>query len=118
MVCIFLSLLKRKLPHRCPKQGGGVKATFGQCPKGSSFFLGMTSLMEREVFFYKACLYCLLYQAEYEEEEKNILLKRVIGNTIVNVIRCLVLRTVQSHQERKKELNKKIISSCPLMQFS
>ena len=38
MVCFFLSLLKRKLPQRCPKHGGGVKATLGQCPKGSSFF--------------------------------------------------------------------------------
>ena len=26
------------------EMGGGVKATFGQCPKGSSFFLGITSL--------------------------------------------------------------------------
>ena len=43
MVCFFLSLLKRKLPQRCPKQGG-VKATFGQCPKGSSFFFRITSL--------------------------------------------------------------------------
>ena len=45
MVCFFLSLLKRKLPQRCPKRGGGVKATFGQCPKGSSFFLRMSSLI-------------------------------------------------------------------------
>ena len=50
MVCFFLSLLKRKLPQRCPKQGGwgGVKATFGQCPKGSSFFFRMTSLTRTE----------------------------------------------------------------------
>ena len=46
MVCFFLSLLKRKLPQACPKRvgGGGVKATFGQCPKVSGFFLGMSSL--------------------------------------------------------------------------
>ena len=44
MVCFFLSLLKRKLPQRCPKRGGGGKATFGQCPKGSSFFFVITSL--------------------------------------------------------------------------
>ena len=50
MVCFFLSLLKQKLPQRCPKQGGGrgVKATFGQCPKGSSFFFRITSL--RNIF--------------------------------------------------------------------
>ena len=47
MVCFFLSLLKRKLPQRCPKQGGGVKATFGQCPKGSSFFFRITSLSSK-----------------------------------------------------------------------
>ena len=35
MVCFFLSLLKQK---------GGVNVTFGQCPKVSGFFLGMSSL--------------------------------------------------------------------------
>ena len=45
MVCFFLSLLKRKLPQSCPKRGGGVKATFGQCPKGSSFFLGLLPIV-------------------------------------------------------------------------
>ena len=28
MVCFFLSLLKRKLPRRCPKQGGGGEGHF------------------------------------------------------------------------------------------
>ena len=43
----FLSLLKQKLPQGCPKRvgGRGVKATFGQCPKVSSFFSRMSSLM-------------------------------------------------------------------------
>ena len=48
----------KKLPHGCPKWAdtkvtsqvskmrGGVKATFGQCPKVSSFFLGITSLSQ------------------------------------------------------------------------
>ena len=43
----FLNLFKQKLPQVCPKWvrgGGGVKATFAQCPKESSFFLGITSL--------------------------------------------------------------------------
>ena len=31
-------------PNDVQNRGGGVKATFGQCPKGSSFFLGITSL--------------------------------------------------------------------------
>ena len=52
MVCFFLCLLKQKLPQRCPKRGGGggVKATFGQCPKGSSFFLRITSLIPGNIF--------------------------------------------------------------------
>ena len=61
MVCFFLSLLKRKLPERCPKQGGGrgVKATFGQCPKGSSFFFRITSLRIKKIrcLFEIICLY-------------------------------------------------------------
>ena len=42
----FLNLFKQKLPQRCPKRvgGRGVKATFGQCPKVSGFFFGITSL--------------------------------------------------------------------------
>ena len=28
MVCFFLSLLKQKLPQRCPKQGGGGQGHF------------------------------------------------------------------------------------------
>ena len=28
MVCFFLSLLKRKLPRRCPKRGGGGEGHF------------------------------------------------------------------------------------------
>ena len=51
----FLNLfLFFKLPHRCPKQGGGVEATFGQCPKGSSFFLRIASPSQRLLilFFY------------------------------------------------------------------
>ena len=47
MVCFFLSLLKQKLPQGCPKQGGGVKATFGQCSKGSSFFSGSLPLVNQ-----------------------------------------------------------------------
>ena len=40
MVYFFLSLLKRKIPQKVSETrgGGGVKATFGQCKKGSSFF--------------------------------------------------------------------------------
>ena len=47
MVCFFLSLLKQKFPQGCPKRvgGRGVKATFGQCPKVSSFFSGCLPLV-------------------------------------------------------------------------
>ena len=47
MVCFFLGLLKLKLTQWCLKRGGGVKATFGQCPKGSSFFFRITSLSKK-----------------------------------------------------------------------
>ena len=29
----------QELPHGCPKWGGGVEATFGQCPKERRFFM-------------------------------------------------------------------------------
>ena len=32
-------VLTPQLPHRCLKQVDGVTATFGKCPRGSSFFL-------------------------------------------------------------------------------
>ena len=43
-VYVFLKSVLQKLPPLCPKQVKGdggrvVKATFGQCPKVSSFFL-------------------------------------------------------------------------------
>ena len=41
----FVNLFRQKLPQGCPKRvGGGVKATFGQCPKVSGFFFRKTSL--------------------------------------------------------------------------
>ena len=40
--CTFsLNIFKTKVTPSVSKTGGGVKATFGQCPKVNSFFLGM-----------------------------------------------------------------------------
>ena len=51
--------------------GGGLKATLGKCSKGSSFFLGMTSLSRPKLFyqcnratpliFFKTSLYLILW---------------------------------------------------------
>ena len=42
MVCFFLSLLKRKLPQRCPKRGGGGEGHFWTISKRKQlFFLGL-----------------------------------------------------------------------------
>ena len=40
-----------ELPQVSPNGWGGVKATLGKCSKGSSFFLGMTSLSRPKVCY-------------------------------------------------------------------
>ena len=45
MVCFFLSLLKRKLPQRCPKQTrGGSRPLLDNVQKEAAFFFRITSL--------------------------------------------------------------------------
>ena len=39
MVCFFLSLPKRKIPQRCPKQGGGDEGHFWKISKSKQLFL-------------------------------------------------------------------------------
>ena len=60
-----------ELPQVSPNGGGGLKATLGKCSKGSSFFLGMTSLSRPKVCyqcngttplnFFKTSLYLILW---------------------------------------------------------
>ena len=48
MVCFFLSLLKRKLPQRCPKRGGGGgQGHFWTMSERKQLFFRITSLTDR-----------------------------------------------------------------------
>jgi hypothetical protein len=53
-----------KLPQVCPKWGGGgVKATFGQCPKERRFFLCLPLVVftESSIYIYIYYIYILIY---------------------------------------------------------
>ena len=76
MVCFFISLLKRKLPQRCPKQGGGEggQGHFWTMSKRKQLFFRITSLRALLHFLQLCWLFgfCLLPSTLEDKYQKPL----------------------------------------------
>ena len=82
MVCFFLSLLKRKLPQRCPKQGGGrSRPLLDNVRKEAAFFSGLLPLGQN-ISSGREQLDCLFIT--------QILRKHIRGNSGVTTFKSVI----------------------------
>ena len=103
MVCFFLSLLKQKLPQRCPKRGGGSRPLLDNVQKEAAFFQDyFPNFLLFSDFLLSLISYIFQFSIFYFCVEA---LKR-LGRNVLGVLEChngLLVASLSSRPELQME---------------